>query len=128
MKSLSGPNDRAHRVPSDIAINVRSTVAVRRDILNSSQANEMNISLIEIVDVSEASASRKKNNALHTSLPESRPNTDGSTSKTSLGPASASMPNENTAGKIITPDSTATSVSSKAVVVALFTIGVRSEK
>ena len=126
--STSGPNDNAHSVPRPIAINVRRIVAARRDIWNSSQTKAMNISLIEMVDVSEASTSRKKNNVLQTSPPCNRLKIEGRTSKTSLGPASASIPNEKTAGNIITPAKTATSVSSKAVVVALLTIGVRSEK
>ncbi len=53
---------------------------------------------------------------------------DGSTSKTSFGPAAGSVWNVNTAGNIIMPAIMATIVSSAAVVAALFINGVSFEK
>lgn len=49
----------------------------------------------------------------------------GKISNTNAGPCAGDMPNENTAGKMMTPAKIATEVSSNAVVVALRTMCVR---
>ena len=89
---------------------------------------EVETSVVDTVEVSEARNSSTKNSTAHT-CPRGRcVKMDGNTSNTSLGPATGSMPNENTAGKMMTPASTATSVSDSAVTDATRASGVRSLK
>ena len=121
-------NDSAHNEPNTMAMIVLSHVAFLRDMLCSSVKNVMKISLIEMVDVIEAKNSSTKNANDQKYPPGICWKMLGKTSKTSFGPAVGSAPKENTAGNMITPASTATHVSSKAIIVALLTSGVLFEK
>ena len=102
--------------------------ALVRDIFFSSVKNAIDTSLMEIVEVSDAKKSRKKKRIDHICAPGICANIDGNTSNTSAGPFTGDMPNENTAGNIITPARMATRVSSVAVIVALRTMRVSFEK
>lgn len=116
VKSLRQPNERAHRVPNRAAIPVLSTTALRRFIFSSSMKKVIAISLMEMVEVSDARKRRKKKSVDHTVPPASEWNIDGSTSNTSVGPADGDMPKVKTAGNMITPAKIATTVSSDAVI------------
>ena len=65
----STPKLSAHNEPRIMAMAVLTKVAVRRFIFSSSTMNTMEISLMDMVDVSEASIRRKKNNDDHTTPP-----------------------------------------------------------
>ena len=110
------PNDSAHNEPKNIDSPILVAVALRRDILNSSHRYAVVISAIEMVEVSDARNSRRKNNVAQNDPPVMLANIDGNTSNTSLGPASGCCPNVNTAGKIIILASIATNVSRPAVI------------
>ena len=111
-------NDRAHSTASDPTTAAVTQIAFRREKLRSSMRNVIKISLSEMVDVSDAKNSSTKNRMAQTYPPAICWNTAGSTSNTSLGPASGCMPNENTAGKMTMPAKMATSVSSEAMTTA----------
>ena len=115
----SGPNERAQAVPATMAMAVVRMVAAERRIWHSSVKNAIEISLIDMVDVSDATSSRRKKSVAHT-LPHARwEKMAGNTSNTRRGPDSGDAPKVNTAGKITIPAITATSVSSPAIVEAL---------
>ncbi len=103
-------------------------VAVLRLSFHSSTMKAIEISLIDIVEVSDARVSSKKKSADHTTPPGRLWNIAGRTSNTSVGPAWGEKPKEKTAGKIITPARSATKVSSTAVVIAVFPSLVLSPK
>ena len=126
--SLNTLNDKAHSALRIRAKIVLSEVAFFRLILCSSVKNVMKISLIEIVDVIDAKNSNTKNASDQKYPPGICWKMFGKTSNTSFGPAAGSAPNENTAGKIITPARIATQVSRIAIMLALFTSGVLSLK
>lgn len=128
LKSLKYPNDKALNTPPQSAMMRLIEEALARDIFFSSVKNAIDTSLMEIVEVSEAKKSRTKNNIDHICAPGICAKIEGNTSNTSAGPCTGDMPNENTAGKIITPARMATRVSSDAVIVALRTMRVSFEK
>lgn len=102
--------------------------ALVRDIFFSSVRNAIDTSLIEIVEVSDAKNNKKKKSIDHICAPGICAKIEGSTSNTSAGPCTGDIPNENTAGNMISPASIATRVSSDAVIVALRTMRVSFEK
>ena len=61
VKCRRGPKLRAHRSPSMVAMPMVSMVARRRDSRYSSMKYVMEISLMDMVEVSDARNSRKKN-------------------------------------------------------------------
>lgn len=126
--SLRTLNDRAHSEPKTIAIIVFIAVALFLVILYSSVKKVIEISLMEIVDVMDAKKSSIKNAADQKYPPGICWKMLGRISKTSFGPAAGSNPKENTAGNIIIPAIIATKVSKMAIIVALLTSGVLSEK
>lgn len=128
VNELITPNDNEQSTPRTIHIAVFSIVAFFRDIFSSSTKQAMQVSLIEMVDVNEAKNNNMKNADDHKIGIGKCWNIDGSISNTNFGPASADIPNENTAGKIITPASIATNVSNAPIVNAFFTNGVLSLK
>lgn len=128
VKSERGPNDKAHNTPKKPQISVFSNVAFWRFNPCSSIKNEMEISLMDIVDVREAKNNNKKNATDQKCPPSIWEKIVGSTSNTKVGPAVGSAPKEKTAGKIIMPERTATNVSRMAVITELRTRRVESEK
>ena len=106
--SLKYPNDNALSTPPMSAIHRLSVEALVRDIFFSSLRNAIDTSLIEIVEVSDAKNNRKKNRIDHNCPPGIWAKIEGRTSNTRAGPCTGDMPNENTAGKMIIPDSCAT--------------------
>ena len=119
VKSDNAPKLNAQITPKTQAIIVFKIVAFLLDILFSSTKKAIDISLIDIVEVSDAKNRRKKNKADHTTPPGRWWNMEGSTSKTRAGPAVGLILNVKTAGKIIIPANNATVVSNEAVIVAL---------
>ena len=65
LKSLITLNDSEHNMPSTMQIAVLSTVAEERFIFSSSIKHTMQVSLIEMVDVSEAKNSNTKKASDH---------------------------------------------------------------
>ena len=106
--SLKTPKLKAHISPPAIAIAEERIVLFFRDIFFSSQKKLIEISLMETVEVIEAMKRRRKKRVDHTIPPGSFINMWGSTSNTSVGPASGESLKEKTAGKIIIPANTAT--------------------
>ena len=117
--SLRGPKLRAHNRPPTTLMAAERRVADLRLIFFSSQKKDIEISLIDTVEVSEARKRRRKKRVDHTIPPGRRLNISGSTSKTSVGPAWGETPKEKTAGKIIMPASKATTESSTEVMTAV---------
>ena len=116
--SSSTLNDKAATVARATVNNAVQAMARGRDRLCSSMRKVMGISLNEIVEVNEAKNTNTKNSSAHRYPPVICWKMPGSTSKIRRGPAVGSTPNENTAGKIITPERIATVVSSTATVTA----------
>ena len=86
------PNDSAHRVPNAMAMPMLRRVALRRFIPRSSHMQAMEISLIEIVLVSDARNSNRKKSVLHKAPRGISAKMAGSTSNTSFGPAAGPCP------------------------------------
>ena len=128
LTSSSTLNDKAAIVASTKVNRAVQLIARGRDNLRSSMRKVMGISLNEMVEVNEAKNTSRKNSNAHTYPPVICWKIPGKTSKINLGPAVGSKPKENTAGKIITPDRIATSVSITATVVASLASDVSSLK
>ena len=90
--SPSTPKLSAHRAPKNIATPALTAVARRRLIPFSSVKKAIEISLMEMVDVSEATKSRKKKSVDQITPPGSWWKMLGKTSKTSVGPAAGELP------------------------------------
>lgn len=120
VKLLNGPKLKAHKTPPTSPIKELIIVDFLRENPCSSQKYEMDISLMDTVEVREARNSRIKKRVDQINPAGSWLKIYGSTSKTSVGPASGDKPKENTAGKIIIPARVATAESNMEVLSAVF--------
>ena len=128
LKLASGPKLNAQRPPRAMLRPITAAEAFLRDQPNCSVQNDMEISDMEMVEVSEAIKSSMKNRGARIRPPAIAPKIAGSVSNTRVGPAVGDMPKLNTAGKIIIPDRIATRVSSEAILTAVRGMMVESLK
>ena len=112
VKSLNDPSESEHTELNANNGNNTTRQAALRDILKYSCINAIDTSAIEIVEVTAASVSSKKNSVDHSCAAGNCANTCGNVANTNVGPLSVAFckPNDVTAGKMITPIITATKI------------------
>lgn len=119
LTSAIGPKLNAHRLPRIMLSPITVPEAFFRDHKNRSEQNDVEISAIDIVDVSDAMKSNMKNIGASIAPPGIAPKMAGRVSKTSVGPAVGDIPKLNTAGNMMMPDRIATRVSNAAMLTAV---------
>ena len=120
---LKGPCDNEHTELKDTSGTITIQHAFFLAILNLSVTKAIDTSAREIVEVTAATKSNRKNNVDQNRVNGIEENTSGKVTNTSVAPSrlSPSSPNDITAGNIIIPMSMATPKSSTDTVAAVFT-------